>query len=1091
MKMFDGNLLLESSAFENIIGSSGSVLHVGENYYGAQYDVVNSTFNENFATRGFPNIFIAMIGSNFPGISRCPVLNLMDSTFTNAYGCPGSYGNNIYICYWDSSSTGGNVLGIDAFSYAGGFNLETYLQHNDPPYVTIQGSTFRDNILAVSNSLAVIGSVFTVLNNNTFEHNGGSTAEILIDRLEDSYFATRYPDGYDPLSFFLSPHFGQSTVVFFDRVVKINSINNQYINNWGAWEGSFALGECLTVKNWIRIAGSLNFQSDSYINHHGIPDDIGDILSDTSLRNNVYMSPLITFSYDDAGTTYAYSKIHDASLTGNVSIAMDNITFYNNTLSYDLAQYTYNEGLIDKLLSSFNMLSPPNRLSTGLIKFLTAAESNDIAGSLSQTNPEKSSVGLTLPNSNISQNQLLTSGCLFANQWIDTYTIANSQVIGNQIPDDPIIVSEANSSPDLSRIDSLSRGMLCGIADDTMTRWDAIKMTVSNMTAYNNTGVMFLLPSGNKVNATIGNSVFKENKCLQAGLINIFKSSTLTFIGNTFIQNFISLGNVFVYDYGRYSAENTTYLGNVGVHASLVFSSRTNSSGIQEVYTNARLNDIKMEAKFFLDKITPQGALYYISSGYASIRLSEFRENIGYSGLFVAINSQVAITKSAISDNYVNGSGIIGSFFAGSVLSMDHCNLVNNSLISDGMKSVTPQSFAAFYVSHLIGNTLNFADTTLHDGAILIFCNGAVLNTTNINIHNTVIVNDPSLQENQNSGLIELFFSTAYIVNLESTNSSGLFIMQKTDIEIHNFTLTNINVDYSEPFIIQSTTSDISINGLVYTENNLCFSEKAMIQGSNTFLRMNANRFINTSFESSTIINLEHYSSIIIFKTSFEYAEGFQPKKIFDFSEVINAVISSCTFTFAGQIINTQKAIQLIFTNNVIISDPSIQNIFVEESAFVYMEANIFIGECESDEIHLIPGSLTNSHIEVVDTPIIISIVKNTFLSLCGQSATLVLQSQNFSPLNVNISDNVFINNKALLGGSIYLGASIQSDGFSNTIIEKSVFVQNKARSSNSVPTSGRGGAIYQTSPTQIHQDTQLTGNIFLNNTADLQLCNM
>ena len=493
MNQFDGSLLFESSTFQNIIGTSGSVLHVDDSVGNAIYDINNTIFDGNFAYQGFPNLFVTNYDSGMDGILECPKLNIANSVFRNTYGCPTSYGNNVYLCYWSLNPPYQSTL--DNYNLIGrnGISMEPYLKLEDSqafPYVTVSNSIFENNIIGISNSLTVIGSWYTTLTNNTFRHNGGSSAEILTARWTGSYYATRYPDSFnsycDTSTF---THFGQSTAVYLDRVIRVNTTSNQYIGNWGSWEGSFLLGECLTLRNWIRLAGTLNFTSDSYINHQGIPDDVGYLLSDQSLKDNVYMSPLITFSYDDIGTAYMYSQVADQSLTENVTIVMDRLTFYNNTLSYDISAYTYNSAETQPLIAKFQPYA--NRLFTGFIKFLTEMENDDYIGWLPQANSDNPSVGLALTNINVVQNQLINAGCLFPTQWIDYLTISNAYITANQIVESDLSLNNYNWDPSTPGMNSPPGGLFCAISDDTMITPLDITLVANNLTVVNNTGIMF------------------------------------------------------------------------------------------------------------------------------------------------------------------------------------------------------------------------------------------------------------------------------------------------------------------------------------------------------------------------------------------------------------------------------------------------------------------------------------------------------------------------------------------------------------------------------------------------------------------------
>ena len=314
MQTFDGSLMVDSSDFSNIIGTSGSVLHAEDSFSAANYFINNSTFNANFAYRGFPNLFISKIyQASFSSMLNCPKLDIIDSTFNNTYGCPGSLGNNLYLCYWDQAppAMGDSLSDYDISNNS--IISDTYLNgapSDNSTYVRVQNSVFENNIASISNSLAIIGSPVTMLDNRIF------------------IFKTH---------------------------------NNQYNENKGAWQDSFALGECLTVKNWIQAPDTLHFQADSYLNHGNKLD-------------NAYMSPLISISVDYKASKDIPDHLPSSYTIKQVTIVLKDLTFSKNDLTYNRDYFSDNENqLFSYYQSDIEML----RWGTGFLKFLTNAESNE------------------------------------------------------------------------------------------------------------------------------------------------------------------------------------------------------------------------------------------------------------------------------------------------------------------------------------------------------------------------------------------------------------------------------------------------------------------------------------------------------------------------------------------------------------------------------------------------------------------------------------------------------------------------------------------------------------------------------------------
>ena len=436
-------------------------------------------------------------------------------------------------------------------------------------------------------------------------------------------------------------------------------------------------------------------------------------------------------------------------------------------------------------------------------------------------------------------------------------------------------------------------------------------------------------------------------------------------------------------------------------------------------------------------------------------------------------------------EHSLTGTGIVGSFLSGSLLYLDHCNITNNSLNFDSSVDFTQQAVMSLFTSFLIADTLNFADITLYNGAKLMFTIKTWLNTTNINVKNVTV------QAQDNCALMEFFFCSVFMTEWEYTDSGSLFLMDNSWAEIANFVITNIEIVNGNQFIVQSIDSTINIDGLIYTERNPAGTLTSIIQGSRALLWINASRFVNVTSEANTVITLEQSSSIFLYQTSFEYSENSKALSVLDLTKSIFVIIDSCTFSFAGQILKAQTANRIIFTSNAVITSPFTQSILLQNVDYVSVVNNNLIGGYGITNINTNTlDNFASSQVGIIDASKSAFISKNSFISLYGQSGILSLQSQN-NPYNATISNNVFINNHGFLGGSIYLSVNKKwSDGvgtpiYPHVIIQKSIFLQNKAISSDKIGTgSGKGGAIYQTSLLHTHQDTALTGNTFINNTA-------
>ena len=1096
IKQFSGSLTVESSTFQNIIGSSGSVIHIEDTSDNTQFSITGSTFDNNFSYRGFSNLFIVRSSNiRFATMLSCPILSIASSVFTNAYGCPGSHGNNLYLCYWDTSPPrttttlfSDDLSGYDCSQqYIRAYTtLSTYGIHS---FVSVKDCQFMNNIASVSNSLAIIGSPYTDLEGNLFQHNGGSTAEIILARLSSSYVNTNYPDKLSYSEIKSNVHFGQSTVVFLDRVMLFNSANNQYKNNWGSWEGSLALAESLTIKNWIPMQNSIKFLSDLYTNHQGIPQDVGYKLSDSSLANNVYMSPLITVSYDLLGYIQLWLYQHVLSDFGTNSydkLNIFNITFSDNTLSYDASHYTYNSDRTQYIFSSYSS-SLPIQLSTGLIKFLTVAEKLDLTSALSFKNTDTGlRAGVYIADSLISGNKLLTSGCLFATQWTRSFSFYNTQFISNKILDVSLDVSASNEGPDLTRIDSLAKGLICAIYSEVFVSTVLSVLTLDTVKAQGNTGVLLFSAPNNYIPITIQNSVINQSTCLEAGLISIYNSGNIKLTNNVFSGNLNSLGNIFLYKNVYYSATNTNYLANKGIHATLVFALKTDKSSVSEHSTTAIANNNASPYKAFKDLQTPQGALYYFSFSTVAIYDSVFKENSCYSGVFNSISSTITVQTCTFSGNQITGTSIIGSFLSGSSLTMKYSNIINSSLSKDKTIAMNQQAVLLLYASNFLGRNNIFSNISLSGGANLIFGDTTSINLSVMTLENIATINVIAVP------LLWFIVSDITIQKLKSRNNVNIFQLDKSRMSLSNSAVMNTLTTNGTQYLLRTSSSKALFNKLIYSEDYSSTIPTSLIQGDGSNIQITASSFTSMKLKPSTIISVTQGSSAYIIHSSFQYLEESKAINVFEFAQSDQIVVDSCIFIFAGQIIGAQNTVNdLRFTNNIAIVNSLVQSLTIEEGNAAIINNNCFLGKNETKHLVVAASAdITTAQIKLKDALGAISISENIFISLYGQLGAVSIQSQQYQ-YNANISSNVFIDNQGSMGAGIYFSVdqkwtdTIGTKNYPQAIIQSSIFVLNNATYSNQIGlASGKGGAIYQSSTSSTHQDTTVTKSIFINNTA-------
>ena len=423
-----GAVSISSTTFTNIIGTSGSVLRVDDVISSdTWFTFYNSTFDATFAYDSFANIMIAKSSDpHFYSMLECPHVEMAGSKFVNTYGCPGSYGNTFFLCYWDTNPSQSSLSSYSLSTKASELSAAWTSDDVSRSTIRVTDCEFTNNLLSVSNSLAIIGSSYTILEENTFENNGGTTAEVAKYSLEGSYYLNRYPKGVVfPLEM---THFGQSTVVYFDHVVKITSRNNIYKGNWGPWEGSLALATTLTVKNWIKISDGITLSGDIFEGHQGIPSEIASYLTNTGLASNSYMEPLISVSLDTIGSTKISASLPALNINQYMAVDLTNVTFDNNLMNYDYTSYNYNPTELSPLFSDIIPLDA--RYQSGLAKLLWVSEAvDDLSYGFKSEVITATNTNFAFQGGKISNNDLQSMGCFFK----DVSLVEDTTISGNNI----------------------------------------------------------------------------------------------------------------------------------------------------------------------------------------------------------------------------------------------------------------------------------------------------------------------------------------------------------------------------------------------------------------------------------------------------------------------------------------------------------------------------------------------------------------------------------------------------------------------------------------------------------------------------------
>ena len=1062
---FDGGLAINGSTFQNIIGTSGSVLRIDDIVTANNwFTIYDSTFDGNFAYDKAANIIIAKkTNPNFYSMLDCPYIEMNNSVFTNSYGCPGAYGNNLFICYWDSSPPSLKTT-LSSYSLNGmGTTLSAAWQSTstDSAYVRIRNSVFQNNLLSVSNSLAIIGSVNTFLENNVFQDNGGTTAEIAQYSLEDSYFLTRYPSAVTfPLA---NTHFGQSSAVYFDRLVRLYSQRNTFDGNWGPWEGSMSLGSALIIKNWIVVSGGIQFSQDSWINHQGIPADIGAYLTDQGLIDNVYMDPVTALSIDVDGTNQAASLL---GTSGAVNVQWTSPTFENNILNYDYSSFTYNSAELSSLITG--VISLNIRYQSGLAKLLWASEAIDSLSYGFQTDSVTwTKVGFSISGGEISENQLLSLGCLF----MSVNFIEKTEIIANQIYAYAETTTGDLVGGYLLPVDTSNQGLFCVGAQTSTTTISRMQLNANELIVKDNIGILMNVFSSSSGPIYLMNSLFINNTCLSLAMISSRDTGQVYFTNNLFLQNNNLVGNVFFNIEAQFTSLYNTYLNNTGRIASIIYmeSTYTAFEGLSKQYWN----NIEPSTKVSSDGTIPLAAMYFLSYSIVEIFNSYFQENVAFSGISVGVGGEASFYYSEIVGHEITGCSVLGTFYALATLNLQDTQFINNTIIKDDDIPNKP-GLMVFLDANFYATNLNISGGAALNGGRLIFATGISGSFENVILQN--FYND----EEGQAALFEFSFSNFEVDGFSCSNITGLFKIVGSTFTFSTLTVDTLTNSYQSQFLFTLSEVTLTIDGLVYTGNGEYNEILPLIGGDRNTLTIKNSQFTEASGGAGMIFELTSSETIVVLSSIFEYADDFVQVKVFDMTSGTTVVIKDNVFKMTGTIMNVLDLDdELYFLGNTIFTNAYYENLIFEEVTSLYISDNQFI-RVNNDNY----DSLPTSQVEITDSEGTVSIENNIFLSLYGTNGILMISSATY-PCSASLLKNTFIDNIASNGGAVYIDAekSWTTTMLPTVNIEASTFIGNQAITWND--NQGRGGAIYQTTDSETEQETNIISSVFVGNSAD------
>ena len=1140
LKEMEGALSVNSSVFQNIIGTSGSAIRIDDSADQSWVTIYDSTFEGNFAYDGFANVRITKKSNPyFSSMLECPFLEVVNSSFLSSSGCPGAYGNLLYLCYWDSQPSSGMTLS----NYSLNDNdAATILNPRDPfahlAHVKILGSAFTNNRLAISNSLAIIGSYSNILERNTFQDNGATTGSFSHQALEGSYALERYPDLLSATNSF---NFGQSTAVYIDHFFKLSCFKNSYSGNWGSWEGSLSLASSLTMKNWINLPNSLNFDGDSFTEHAGIPLEIGQEIP--SLTGNPYMEPIVTLSIDITGSE---SMLEQQQISqSQINIVMKNMVFGDNQMSYDYNSYTYNSDELGRFIKK--ELSTKIRYQTGLVKLLVEYEAADMIYRGFQYDSQVNSISFSLIDSVIVNNEIFTDGCFLMSSWAEYFIMENLQISNNNMNDitteggdDPLSPLILMSNYALSSVHLAKQGLICSWAGDALLNPPELQVQMNNIQASENQGVLIDLFADSNSNLYLTNSLFKDNAGTQFGLMLIFDESNALLINNTFLRNNNTLGNICIAGEANFTGISNNYIANTGKYASLFLVLNTNEGNIQEIGASVYLNDLHPSMKTSSTQASPLAALYFINSASMIFYESEFMQNSAYSGLITATDSDVHFFNCDISENTVEGVSIVGSFVSLSSLEMRSVQLVDNVLEPDSRIPLVNSAFIIMSTGTLMASDI-FVSGGRTLGGNLIFGN-----TINGEIENLTIAQFTSTGESQ--ALIDLSFSSMTLTDLDCAGVTGIFNLIKTILSVNDLMIDTILNTYSSGYIANLYGSKLNIKGLKHTGADwviLSGFAVSLFTGDASDLRLTDAHFSDLTIGLDNLITLSGKGLLFIIDSSFTYTQGSKTLTLFSVKGLTTIVVQNSVFKGVESIMNAADTSGVFyFVGNTIFTGSQLQNLVITDGTAITIIDNYFMKipvtkgalidrEYSTREDYLfMDGDAANyfylygAQIEIVEATDQILINENKFFSLFGLNGIISIATDKAFYM-ANITNNIFINNTGSNGGVLYLtvcdyttsnsqmsSSSIVSrvlqeeeswsssgdsdDGDDNSdysnstydftsppiaYILNSIFVLNQAMTFQG--NGGYGGALYQTTPDLTNQNTYIDGqSLFINNSA-------
>ena len=1062
-----GAVDISNCKFQNIIGTSGSVLRVDDVLSSnTWFTIYGNIFDRNFAYDSFANIIIAKVSNqDFTKVLDCPRVEIVNSKFINTYGCPGAYGNTLILCPWFSDPNSPSIdytLSAPLKQKLINWNLKS----DKTSSVTVKDSLFENNMLAVSNSLAIIGSYFTTMQNNVFQDCGGTTAEIAKASLLESSFLQRYPGAVT----FTPPliHFGQSTAVLVDRTIIFQSIGNTYQRNWAPWEGSQALGTSLTIKNWIPLwDGDVLLNHDIFAQHQGVPQSMASFLSDESLINNLYTEPVFCISLDTKGSLTIAEAHLELGIPTSLKIILQETTITDNIASYNYDDYKYNIQELGLLLQT---LSGSFRYQSGLIKILWSLEAADeVADVITIDNLALAKASFAFNGGVISSNKLMTMGCLFTEVRFlqGTLLLDNEVYMAGETFAQGASVSESYQMP----IPTSNQGLVCIGELGTLSPSSKFQVSADNIAVKGNRGILFNMFIGTESVLHLSNSIIVNNTCISLGMITVRNDAALVLLNNIFDSNYNSVG---VY----YMTTGKFYYGlfNVFMNLDGIYSSVTYMEYVYQFFegkTKALWNKVSPQYKIFEDGLIPQSSVYGYSGGNTLNFCSVFQENLSYGGLMQVYGGAAVFYDCQYYNHTITGSSVFGVLLSLTSVTMQNILIQNSQMSKDPTMPKSQPALVVILSAEITMNNVSFVGATLKRETMTIFANFA------FGSMNGLTLKDLYREEQGLVSLLYLRFSRLAITDVVAGNTTGLFTLAGSKIALSSITVSNIITDYNSQFLFDVSNTDIVITNLYYQGSGKYSSSFPLIGGSKNIMKVMNARFIDATGGTNNIFSQTSNNIFVVVNSIFKYKEETATGVVFQLSSCREIVVQNCVFKSTGSVVRaTAIGGGFYFLSNTILTSSLLQNIYIEPSAKTIIQYNHFL-RSSNIEYNVLPVS----QIHIVDPNSPVNIIGNTMISLYGTTGIIHVESV-ASYYNLTLENTIFIDNIASQGGALYLSSTKGWPGniYPTAHLTNSIFIQNRA-----IPVGnnyGKGGALYLTSPDSTNQTTTLTNCLFIGNTA-------